>query len=47
MSEEDRRALEEDSFEIDELGDEELEDVAGGRPDVNGSGCNSSGCNTC
>lgn len=47
MSEEDRKALEEDSFEVDELGDEDLEDVAGGLADTNVSACNGSGCNTC
>jgi hypothetical protein len=47
MSDEDRKALEEDSFEIGELGDEELEDVAGGLADVNESACNGSGCNSC
>ena len=47
MSEKDRKALEEDTFEVDELGDEELEDVAGGLQDINESACNGSGCNTC
>lgn len=47
MSEKDRKALEDDSFEVGELGDEDLEDVAGGMADVNNSACNGSGCNSC
>ena len=47
MSDEDRKALEEDTFEVDELGDEELEEAAGGMADVNASACNGSGCNSC
>ena len=49
MSSEERNAIEEGKFEVDELDEGQLEDVAGGitgpviQP-TNGSGCNGSQC---
>ena len=39
MSDAERNALEESSFEVDELDDSQLEDVAGGLEPENGSQC--------
>lgn len=49
MSEEERNAIEEGNFEVDELDESRLEDVAGGNDispvtPTNGSGCNGSQC---
>lgn len=48
MSDEERNAVEEGKFEVDELDESQLEDVAGGLQQIeptNGSGCNGSQCN--
>jgi len=49
MSEEERNALEEGTFEVGELDESQLEDAAGGGAveiePTNGSGCNGSQCN--
>lgn len=49
MSDEERNALEDSSFEVDELDESQLEGVAGGVEGANGSQCsctvNSSQCN--
>lgn len=39
MSDEERKILEETSFEVEELDDSQLEDVAGGLDPENGSMC--------
>lgn len=39
MSDEERNALEESSFEVEELDDSQLEEVAGGAEADNGSQC--------
>lgn len=46
MSNEERNALEEGSFEVDELDNSMLEDVSGGFATANDSACNESGCNS-
>jgi hypothetical protein len=45
MSNKERSELEAEGFEVTELDDEQLEDVAGGALGINRSGCNDSGCN--
>jgi len=47
MSDEEQNAIEEGKFEVDELDENQLEDVAGGTviEPTNGSGCNGSQCN--
>lgn len=44
MSDQELKALEESSFEVEELDESELEEVAGGSVPTNGSGCNGSQC---
>jgi len=46
MSDEERKALEDDSFEVEELDDSQLENVAGGVAGMNQSACNESSCGT-
>lgn len=52
MSDEERNAMEEEKFEVDELDESQLEGAAGGGYNTdtqieptNGSGCNGSQCN--
>lgn len=46
MSDEERNALEDSTFEVEELDESKLDDVAGGSTPTNGSGCNGSQCST-